>query len=121
MARAVEEGRRHPWIVGRITLVNEADRFALIDATSSQPGPAGTMWRAYSSGELTAELRSTGVRRRPWVIADIVQGKPRIGDTVLQPAELEPSTAPRAEAVQRDAAPPLPPPRPFWKRWLGGR
>ena len=83
---------------------------------------AGTTWRAYSDGALSAELRATGVRRRPWVIADIVSGQPQKGDTVMQPPEVESATAPRAEPVRRDVTPPPPPPAkraPFWKRWLG--
>lgn len=121
MEKALAEARQHPVRVGRIVLVNADAHFVLIDAASAQTPRAGAVWRAYSGGALTAELRATGVRRRPWVIADIVQGKPAAGDLVVQPAEAEPTAAPRAEAVQHD--PPTPPVRslPFWKRWLGFR
>lgn len=118
--KAMAEARRHPLHVGQIALVNVEDRFVLIDAVTPQNPRVGSIWRTYRAGALSGELRATGVRRRPWVIADIAHGEPQTGDTVLQPAEAEPSAAPRAEAVRSEpVAPPPPKPVPFWKRWFG--
>jgi hypothetical protein len=116
--KALAEARKRPLLVGRIVLVNPTDRFVLIDAATAPAARVGATWRAYSEGALSAELRATDVRRRPWVIADIVSGEPQTGDTVMQPAEIESATAPRAEPVRPE--PPAPPakPVPFWKRWL---
>jgi hypothetical protein len=121
MEKALGEASRSPLLVGRIALVNLTDRFVLIDAASAPAARAGATWRAYSGGTVSAELRSTDVRRRPWVIADIVSGEPQTGDTVMQPGEVEPGVAPRAEPVRRE--PPTAPakPVPFWKRWFGKR
>ena len=118
--KALAEARGRPLLVGRVALVNTADRFVLIDAASAPAARAGATWRAYSDGALSAELRSTNVRRRPWIIADVVSGEPQKGDTVLQPPEIETTAAPRAEPVGREPEPAAPAkPAPFWKRWLG--
>lgn len=120
--KAVAEAARRPLLVGRIALVNASDGFVLIDAATASLARSGASWRAYSGDAISAELRSTDVKRRPWVIADIVSGEPQTGDTVMQPAGEAEGTAPRAEAVtsvapETPAAPAKRPP--FWKRWFG--
>ena len=126
--KATDDASRRPLLVGRISLVNADDGFVLIDAASAPAARAGANWRAYSGDAISAELRATDVRRRPWIVADIVSGEPQKGDTVMQPAGVEPGTAPKAEPVHPEpaaeatpAAEPAPPtkPAPFWKRWFG--
>ena len=121
--RALERARQ-PSLVGKITLVKEAEQFVLIDAPSLPTPKAGTVWRTYSGTSQTGELRATGVRRRPWVIADITNGNPQAGDTVLQPAPVEATTTPprAAPATAQPTPVPTAPAKapPFWKRWLRG-
>ena len=114
---AVAGSRRAALVVGRVSLVNEGERFALIEENMVQAPAAGTMLRIYSGNSLSAELRATGVRRRPFLVADLVSGMPAKGDMVVQPAASE-VAPPRATAVAPETAPtPAAPPR--WKRWLG--
>jgi hypothetical protein len=114
------EAARRPLQVGRIALVNTTDGFVLIDAASFPSARTGETWRAYSGDTVSAELRATDVRRRPWVIADIVTGEPKTGDMVMQPAGTEAGNTPRAEPVApAPATPPATKAPPFWKRWLG--
>jgi hypothetical protein len=71
-------------VVGRITLVNEEAHFVLID-TGVAPSPApGETMKSRLSGVETAELKVSEVRKRPFVVADIVKGEPRAGDEVIQ-------------------------------------
>ncbi len=116
--QAVAEVNRRPALVGRIALVNAEENFVLIDAGTAPAARSGAMWRAYAGDAISAELRATDVKRRPWVIADIVSGEPRTGDTVMQPAGEATGTAPRAEPVFPEPAPPAKR-VPFWKRWFG--
>jgi hypothetical protein len=118
--KAMAEARQRPLLMGRIALVNAETHFVLVDGADAQSPKAGASLRSYADGALSGELRATGVRRRPFFIADIVHGTPAKGDVVLQPGEGEAPTAPRAEPVRHQ--PPTPPaqPFPFWKRWLRG-
>ncbi len=87
--RAAEEKRlagipKVPHFVGTITLVNADESFVLID-TGSAPGPlVGSSITSRTAGSDSGELRVTEVRRNPFVIADIVKGKPQKGDAVFQ-------------------------------------
>ena len=113
--KELEDARQAPLVLGRVSLVNEEERFALIEANAVQPPPTGTLLRIYAGNAVSAELRATGVRRRPFLVADLVSGTPAKGDLVVQPAASE--TAP-ARAIA-PAATPSPPAGPRWKRWLG--
>jgi hypothetical protein len=73
-----------PRFVGTITLVNEEDRFVLIDNGNSPVPPTGAALKSFA-GEVESGVLSVGsVRRAPFVIADIVKGAPHKGDTVYQ-------------------------------------
>jgi hypothetical protein len=122
--RDAEERARaasRPVSVGRVALVNASEHFALIEADLAQVPASGTKLRTYSGGVLSSELRATGVRRRPFLVADLVSGVPAKGDLVVQPAPEEPAPPPALAATAVEATPAEPPrPRfPFWKRWLG--
>ena len=80
-ALAVNAG---PQRVGTITLVNEAERFVLIDTGVGALPPIGTALKSFS-GETSSGVVAVGnVTRRPFVVADIVQGTPKKGDGVFQ-------------------------------------
>lgn len=104
-----------PILTGVISLVNEEARFVLIDNGILAAPSSGAQMKSYSGSAETAELVATGVRRRPFTIADIRSGAPRKGDRVfVMPAEnaAAPQTAPAAPAATpaSGAAPLLPEP-----------
>jgi hypothetical protein len=117
--------------IGRVVLVNSELDFVLIDAGTSPVPEPGTRLRAYSEEECSAEL-SVGVhQQRPFLIADIVSGKPRVSDMVVpvrgdsksnegQPAskarrEVEgiPEAVPDMARKERTGNAVTPPPRPM--------
>lgn len=84
----VAKARRPLQRVGVLTLVNEADGFVLIDS-GSLPTPAiGAKLVSYSGAVSSGQLKASDVRRRPFVVADIVGGTPRVGDEVFEAAPL---------------------------------
>ncbi len=116
--KALAEARRKPVAVGRVSLVNSGERFALIEANLVQPPAAGTTLRIYSSGgAVSAELRATGVRRRPFLVADLVNGMPEKGDMVMQLPANDPVPTP-PPAVTPAATPSPAAPMTGWRKWL---
>lgn len=86
--RATEEARlralRHaPQMIGTVTLVNEDGGFALIDNEGKFSPPLGTIVKTQTADEQSGELRLTDIRKRPFIIADIVKGGPKRGDRVI--------------------------------------
>ena len=75
-----------PLFVGTITLVDAGGGFVLIDNGSTPSPPVGSVIKSRTAGTESGELRVTEVRRRPFVIADIVKGTPQKGDPVFQEA-----------------------------------
>jgi hypothetical protein len=69
--------------LGRVILVNRVLDFVLIDAGTSPAPEPGTRLRAYAGGELSAELAVSVHQQRPYLIADIVSGDPRVSDMVV--------------------------------------
>ena len=83
-AEAVAQARRPLQRMGVVTLVNEADGFVLIDS-GSQPTPAvGARLQSYTARVVSGQLKASVVRRRPFVVADIVEGTPRVGDEIFE-------------------------------------
>jgi len=74
-----------PLLIGTITLVNTAQHFVLIDSTNSPGPPPDVTLQAHAPDGPVAELKSSAIRRRPFSIADIVKGTPKVGDQVFQP------------------------------------
>jgi len=103
-----------PVRLGQVALVNEEERFALIETFSLATPAEGTKLRIYRGDAVSAELRVTTVRRRPFLVADLVTGAPARGDLVFQ-ARSDNEFAPQAEPA---AAPPAPARPPLWRRWL---
>ncbi|MEI6872136.1 MAG: hypothetical protein WCL08_07630, partial [Verrucomicrobiota bacterium] len=72
--------------LGLVSLVNNSSDFVLIDIGTA-PAPAqGTRLQAYSprGGAPAAELSVSNYQRRPFLIADIISGDPKVGDSVVQ-------------------------------------
>jgi hypothetical protein len=81
---AAAHARRPLLRLGVVTFVDETERFVLIDS-GAQPTPAdGVRLRSYAGPHISAELRTSAVRRRPFVVAEIVEGAPRTGDEIFE-------------------------------------
>jgi hypothetical protein len=71
--------------VGEIALVDEEERFVLIDLDSNLYVPApGTALRATNPAGKTAHLKASPEQKRPFIAADIVDGDPVVGDQVTR-------------------------------------
>jgi len=74
----------NPLRIGVVTLVNETQKFVVID-TGTRPVPeSGTALRVFGDGAETAVLAVGDISRRPMVVADVVKGMPRKGDVVFR-------------------------------------
>ena len=73
-----------PVRVGTITLVNEDVHFVLIDTGMAAAPTVGTALKSFTGENASGVLAVGNVNRRPFVVADIVQGAPMKGDAVFQ-------------------------------------
>jgi hypothetical protein len=71
-------------VVGTIVVVNEEQRFVLIDTQAAVPPEVGTALKSFSNGAETGVLAVSPERKPPFMIADIVSGTPRKGDQVFE-------------------------------------
>ena len=72
-----------PLVIGRVYAVNMSHGFAVIQ--SSQTPDTGTELQARSSdGQQTALLKVTPEKKNPFIIADIVKGKPLPGEAITK-------------------------------------
>ena len=70
-------------LVGTVALVNEESRFILID-TGNLPTPdTGLHFRTMRDGARTGVVKTGAEHRRPFVVAEIVEGAPQKGDRVV--------------------------------------
>jgi hypothetical protein len=74
-----------PRLIGVIKMVDEDDRFVLIDATTFQGAAAGDLLICIREQKETANLRMSNLQNPPFLIADIASGKPAPGDRVVKP------------------------------------
>jgi hypothetical protein len=73
-----------PRRVGTIALVNEELHFVLVDVGSLYTPQAGTALKSFSGGSETGILAVDPEKQRPFIVADIVKGDPKVGDEVLE-------------------------------------
>lgn len=73
-----------PQRIGLITLVNKAENFVLIDTGLSAVPAVGTALKSFTGDSASGVVTVGNVNRRPFVVADIVQGNPAKGDAVFQ-------------------------------------
>ena len=72
-----------PKAIGKVTLVNSELGFALIRA--SETPAAGTELQARTAeGQQTAALKVSAEQKPPFIIADVMKGKPHVGETVTK-------------------------------------
>lgn len=75
----------NPRVIGEIAVVDEAHRFVLVDLDSYLYVPEpGTPLRAIDHGTATAHLKASPEQKRPFIAADILDGRPGVGDQVVQ-------------------------------------
>jgi hypothetical protein len=74
-----------PRVIGVIKMVDEDDRFVLIDAITFTGAGAGDLLICIRDQKETANLRMTNLQNPPFLIADIASGKPAPGDRVVKP------------------------------------
>ena len=70
---------------GIIRLVNEDDRFVLIESQSSSGVTPGEKYLSIRDTKETGVLRMTALKNSPFLIADILSGDPLAGDRVYLP------------------------------------
>jgi len=71
-----------PRRVGTVAVVNEELHFVLVDVGSLYIPSPGTALKTFSGGAETAILAVNPERQRPFIVADIVKGQPKVGDQV---------------------------------------
>lgn len=85
--------------VGVVRVIGSGQRFVLVEvpSTTTTPLPGGQLLRCCPSPDgdlaMTATLRVSPERRRPYVVADIVSGEPHVGDSVFLGSEPTPAAA----------------------------
>ena len=80
---------------GVIRLVNEADRFVLIQSPSSSAVTPGEKHLCIRDKTETGVLRMTELKNSPFLIADILSGDPLAGDRVYLPSPTVATPAPQ--------------------------
>lgn len=93
-----------PWqqSLGRVALVNKAQEFVLVEVGTAPVPESGTPLRSYSNAELSAELVVSRQHRRPFMIADIMSGTPRVGDSIVVMGRKLPEVqSPEAQATRK--------------------
>jgi hypothetical protein len=73
-----------PAFIGKVALVNEELKFALIETTLTDFPLPGTALKCMRNGQEAAIVTVSPERKRPFVSADIVKGSPQQGDEVYQ-------------------------------------
>jgi hypothetical protein len=73
-----------PRRVGTVAVVNEELRFVLVDVGSLYVPQAGTALKSFSGGTETGILAVDPEKQRPFIVADIVKGEPKVGDEVRE-------------------------------------
>lgn len=70
-------------VIGRVSMVNEELGFVLVETPESPE--TGTELQARTlAGEETACLKVSPEKKSPFVIADVMKGKPQVGDVVTK-------------------------------------
>jgi hypothetical protein len=68
--------------LGKILVVKDKLEFVLVDIGTAPAPAAGTILLAYTAADPSAELAVSSFQKRPYLIADIVSGVPKVGDAV---------------------------------------
>jgi hypothetical protein len=92
--------------VGSIEMVNPESKFVIVRLGSNAPIPADTTLTAVSPTGTVCKLKVTPERKGIFATADIVEGEPHRGDTVVFKYEGKPAT-PATTTPSNEPLPPL--------------
>jgi hypothetical protein len=67
-----------------VAVVNDELHFVLVDVGSLYVPQAGTALKSFSGGAETGILAVDPEKQRPFIVADIVRGEPKVGDEVRE-------------------------------------
>ena len=74
-----------PVVIGEIAVMDEEQRFVLIDLDSNLYVPApGTALRTTNPSGKIAQLKASPEQKRPFIAADIIDGDPVVGEQVIR-------------------------------------
>ncbi|MFY8216860.1 MAG: hypothetical protein ACOVMP_09725 [Chthoniobacterales bacterium] len=74
-----------PTWIGTIKVVNQAERYVLIDSNLTVALPPGEILNSVGNDFESGTVRTTADRVHPFFIADIASGNPAVGDRVYSP------------------------------------
>jgi hypothetical protein len=83
-----------PAWLGRVVMVDAANKFALVDTGAPMRLPAGKRLWAFSDKRRTAVLETTGETRPPFLAVQMVEGTPSLGDQVALDESRPPQAMP---------------------------
>lgn len=72
-------------LIGTVKLVNKEEKFVLVDTLSASSVATGDNLLCIMDERQTASLKMTSLRNPPFLIADITDGTPAVGDRVYAP------------------------------------
>lgn len=72
-----------PVAIGHVSLVNEVVGFVLVE-TPATPETGTELQTRNLAGEVTSLLKVSQEKRPPFVIADVMKGKPHVGEVVTK-------------------------------------
>ena len=87
--------------VGTVLVVNEADRFVVVETRGATKAGPGVFLQAERNNAETALLKTAREQRRGLLAADIIAGEPSVGDDVYLLRGRQP---PRPGPSNQDAA-----------------
>jgi hypothetical protein len=70
--------------VGTVAVVNEELHFVLVDVGSLYVPRPGTALKSFSGGTETGILAVDPEKQRPFIVAEIIRGEPKVGDEVRE-------------------------------------
>lgn len=94
-------------VIGVIEMVNPEQRFVLVRTQGKITVPPGQEITAMDATGTTTKLKVSPEKKQDFLIADIVDGSPRVGNVVLFKASPKPTTQP--DPLQPPLAPPSDP------------
>jgi hypothetical protein len=71
--------------VGKVALVNLEDRYVLVDSQSTYNFAPGETLTCIGEGRVSGTVQVTIDRKPPFFIADILSGRPQVGDRIYSP------------------------------------
>lgn len=99
--------------LGKVVLVNQAMAFVLVDIGSASTPEAGSPLQSYTDSAVSAGLVVSNYQKRPFLIADVVSGMPKVGDSIAlggkrQDPDASADPLPRVTAPVRRFSPEAP-------------